>query len=114
MRKPDLESIDKCIPEIDAHRGVPPILAGGGRLIKTHEQYRKEYTKAVFLVRDPRDVVLSSYAAAVDVGLAPLVSKGDLDSFLLSFLKGKALQTGFLAGTHAVLVGVTTCERTVI
>jgi len=87
-------NIDKCIPEIDAHRGVPPILAGGGRLIKTHEQYRKDYTRAVFLVRDLRDVVLSNYARAVGVGLAPLVSNGDLDSFLLSFLKGTALQQG--------------------
>jgi hypothetical protein len=87
-------NIDKCIPEIDAHRGVPPILPGGGRLIKTHEQYRKDYTRAVFLVRDLRDVLLSNYARAVGVGLAPLVSNGDLDSFLLSFLKGTALQQG--------------------
>jgi hypothetical protein len=86
--------IDKCIPEIEAHRGIPPILPGGGRLIKTHEKYRKDYTKAVFLVRDVRDVVLSSYARAVDEGLAPLVSRGDFDSFLLSFLEGRALQMG--------------------
>jgi|SRR5271165_5665501 len=86
--------IDTCIPEIDAHRGVPPLLPGGGRLIKTHEQYRKDYTKAVFLVRDVRDVFLSSYARATEVGLTPLVSKGDIDSFLLSFLEGKALQQG--------------------
>jgi hypothetical protein len=86
--------IDKCIPEIESHRGVPPILPGGGRLIKTHEKYRKDYKKAVFLVRDPRDVVLSSYARAVELGLAPLVSNGDLDSFLLSFLEGRALQMG--------------------
>jgi hypothetical protein len=86
--------IDKCIPEIDAHRGVPPILPGGGRLIKTHEQYRREYTKAVFLVRDVRDVLVSCYVRAVEAGLAPLVSKGDFDSFLLSFIKGRALQQG--------------------
>jgi hypothetical protein len=88
------QRIDQCIPEIDAHRGVPPILPRGGRLIKTHEQYRKEYTRAIFLVRDPRDVLLSAYARAVVDGLAPIVSKGDLDSFLLSCLKGKAIQQG--------------------
>jgi len=86
--------IDKCIPEIDAHRGVPPLLPGGGRLIKTHEQYRKEYTRAVFLVRDVRDVFVSCYVRAVEAGLAELVSKGDMDSFLMSFLKGTALQQG--------------------
>lgn len=86
--------IDTCIPEIDSHRGVPPILPGGGRLIKTHEKYRKEYTRAVFLVRDVRDVVLSSYARSVDEDLASLVSNGDFDGFLLSFLEGTALQMG--------------------
>ena len=82
--------IDQCIPEIYTHRGIRPILPGGGRLIKTHEKYRADYTKAVFLVRDLRDVVLSCYAT----GLAPIVSKGDFDSFLLSFLQGRALQMG--------------------
>jgi hypothetical protein len=86
--------IDKCIPEIHQHRGVPAILPGGGRLIKTHEQYRKEYTRSVLLVRDVRDVILSSHARSVELGLAPLVSKGDLDSFMLAMLKGSALQMG--------------------
>ena len=86
--------IDKCIPEIHQHRGVPPILPAGGRLIKTHEQYRKEYTRSVLLVRDVRDVILSSHARAVELGLAPLVSNGDFDSFMLSMLEGRALQMG--------------------
>jgi hypothetical protein len=86
--------IDKCIPEIHQHRGVPPILPEGGRLIKTHEQYRKEYTRSVLLVRDIRDVLLSSHARSVELGLAPLVSKGDFDSFMMAMLKGTALQMG--------------------
>jgi hypothetical protein len=86
--------IDKYIPEIDWHREVPPFLPAGGRLIKTHEQYRKEYTKAVFLVRDVRDVLVSCYVRAVEAGLAPLVSKGDFDSFLLSFVEGRVVQQG--------------------
>jgi hypothetical protein len=91
---PGFHSIQRTIPEIDEHRGVPPILPGGGRLIKTHEQYRKDYTRAVFLVRDVRDVLLSNFARATQFGLAQLVSKGDLGSFLESFFKGKALQQG--------------------
>jgi len=91
---PGFQRIDQCIPEIQSHRGVPPLLPGGGRLIKTHEQYRKDYTKAVFLVRDLRDVLVSCYVRSVEAGLAQLVSKGDSDSFLLSFLKGRALQQG--------------------
>jgi hypothetical protein len=92
---PGFQNIEKRLPEINiAHRRVPAILPGGGRLIKTHEKYRKEYKKAVYLVRDVRDVFLSCYARCVEFGLVPFVSKGDFDSFLLSFLKGKALQMG--------------------
>jgi len=91
---PGFKRIDQGIPEIQLHRGVPPLLPGGGRLIKTHEQYRREYTKAVFLVRDIRDVLVSCYVRSVEAGLAQLVSKGDFDSFLLSFLRGRALQQG--------------------
>ena len=69
-------NIEQRIPEIYTHRGVPPILPGGARLIKTHEKYRKDYTKAVFLVRDLRDVVLSCYARSLDEGLASVISKG--------------------------------------
>jgi hypothetical protein len=88
------QNIETCIPEIETHRGISPILPGGGRLIKTHEKYRNDYTKAVLLIRDPRDVLLSNYARAVECGLAPLVSKGDFDSFLLSSLEGRAIQMG--------------------
>jgi hypothetical protein len=86
--------IEDRLPEIHTHRGVGPILPGGGRLIKTHEPYRNDYKKAVLLVRDIRDVFLSAYAGCTANGLLPLVSKGDLDSFLLSFLEGRALTMG--------------------
>jgi hypothetical protein len=38
------------------------LLPGGGRLISTHEDYQKEYRKAIYVTRDPRDIVLSEYA----------------------------------------------------
>jgi len=89
------QGLEKWLPEVSAHRGVPPILPGGGRLIKTHEKYRKDYGRAVFLVRDVRDVLLYIYVGSVQLGTTSLVSGGDdLDSFLLSFLQGKALQVG--------------------
>jgi hypothetical protein len=91
---PGFRKLEHRLPEIQWHRGAPSILPQGGRLIKTHEKYRKEYTRAAFLVRDPRDVFLSGYARAVEEGLAPLVSNGDLDSFLVSFFQGRAFQMG--------------------
>jgi Sulfotransferase domain len=86
--------IEDRLPEIHTHRGIPPILPGGGRLIKTHEPYRSDYKKAVLLIRDVRDVFLSTYAGCISNGLAPLVSKGDIDSFLMSFVEGRALNMG--------------------
>lgn len=92
--EPGFQNIEKRLPEIETHRGVPPILPGGGRLIKTHEKYRKEYKKAVYLIRDFRDVALSNYVRSVESGLAPFVSNGDFDSFLSSLLEGRALAMG--------------------
>ena len=54
----------------------------GGRLIKTHEVYHPEYRKAVYLVRDPRDVALSEYAYQTALGLV----EQPLDSYLRTFL----------------------------
>ena len=92
--EPGFRKIEDRLPEIQWQRGAPPILPTGGRLIKTHEQYRKDYTRAVLLVRDARDVFLSSWAAALEFGLHELVSKGDFDSFMQEFVNGKALQMG--------------------
>lgn len=91
---PGFQNIEKRLPEIEMHRGVPPILPGGGRLIKTHEKYRRDYKRAVYLVRDLRDVALSNYVRSVESGLARFVSNGDFDSFLLSLLEGRALAIG--------------------
>jgi hypothetical protein len=86
--------IEDRLPEIQWQRGKTGIFPNGGRFIKTHEQYRTDYKRAVFLVRDMRDVLLSCYARGLQDGIVDLVSKGDFDSFLMSFLKGKALQMG--------------------
>jgi hypothetical protein len=63
----------------------PPVLPGGRRLIPTHEPYRREYRKAVYLVRDARDVVLSEYAYETALGLFV----GDLDRFIKAFVRGR-------------------------
>jgi hypothetical protein len=62
-------------------RGIPT-LPGEGRVLGSHEQYRREYKKAVFLVRDGRDVALSEYAFV----RAQNFFHGDFDEFLLRFL----------------------------
>jgi hypothetical protein len=92
--EPGFRKIEDRLPEIQWQRGKAGILPNGGRFIKTHEQYRTDYKRAVFLVRDMRDVLLSCYARGLQDGIVPLVCDGDLDSFINSFLKGHALQMG--------------------
>lgn len=62
-----------------------PVFPNGGRMIPTHEPYRSKYHKAIYLVRDARDVILSEYAFEKALGLFT----GDLDAFIRAFLKGK-------------------------
>jgi hypothetical protein len=91
---PGFRKIEDRLPEIRWHRGSQPILPDGRRLIKTHENYRNDYKRAVLLVRDVRDVFFSVYAGYDALGLAPIVSNGDMDSFMVSFLEGRAVHTG--------------------
>ena len=75
--------VNTSIPNVGDHRKAPRLLPGGGRLIKTHEPYRNSYEKALYLVRDPRDVVLSEFAYHQALG----VVGDEFDRYLLSFLR---------------------------
>lgn len=86
--------IEHRLPEIHRHRAGLPILEGGGRLIKTHENYRNDYKRAVLLVRDPRDVFFSVYAGYQTFGLHTILSKGDQDSFLKAFFTTNVIHSG--------------------
>lgn len=77
--------VNALIPDVGDHRKAKPILPSGGNLIKTHEPYRREYKKAVYLVRDVRDVLLSEHAFQQALGLVG----GGLDSYIPSFFQGK-------------------------
>jgi hypothetical protein len=81
----DFDNVDNFIPELKWHRGAVPILEGHGRLIKTHERWRKEYRKAIYIIRDVRDVALSQYARSAQLGIVD----PDIDKFLLAFLQGR-------------------------
>lgn len=86
--------IEHRLPEIHGHSKGLPFLAGGGRLIKTHENYRSDYKRAVLLVRDPRDVFFSVYAGYKTFGLDTILTKGDQDSFLEKFFTTNIIQSG--------------------
>jgi len=90
----DFDNVDDVIPELKWHRHGAPLFADGGRLIKTHEPWRKEYRKAIYIVRDVRDVALSHHARGTQLGIID----PDMDAFLLEFVKGTSHTYGSWSG----------------
>jgi hypothetical protein len=76
------KATNQQMPGIGLHSKALRLLPGGGRLIATHEYYRKDYHRAIYMVRDARDVLLSEYAflKALDF------YHHDLDEFVPYFL----------------------------
>ena len=79
------DSVNQMIPDVGRHGGCLPLLANGGRLIKTHEAYRNQYQKAVYVVRDVRDVVISEF----EYENANERISEDFDEFVMLSLKGR-------------------------
>jgi hypothetical protein len=75
---------------VGQHKNALKLLPGGGRLLASHEHYRKDYRRMIYVVRDGRDVLLSEYAflKALDF------YKDDLDSFIRYFLFTKVSAYG--------------------
>jgi hypothetical protein len=79
------DNINQVIPEMGIHSRAKVELPNGGRLIKTHEPYRKDYRRAIYLVRDFRDVVLSQYARERELGLY----QTDFNEYVAAYLDGR-------------------------
>ena len=70
------------MPIVGFHYGAREIVQGRGRLIKTHESYRRGYKRAIWIVRDPRDVLVSEYRLA----LRSQYFSGTLDKYTQDFV----------------------------
>jgi hypothetical protein len=77
-------AVDEGLPYVGSHGKAAPLLPNGGRILKTHEAFRPEYHKAVYLIRDPRDVALSEHKFEQALGAMDC----DLTEFLRGFLDG--------------------------
>jgi hypothetical protein len=78
------EIVYRAIPYISRHRSARVLLPNSGRLIKTHEVHHRGGIKAIYLVRDVRDVAVSEYRAAARAGRRDV----SFDRFLSGFLTG--------------------------
>ena len=87
------DTIQRISPEVGLQINAYPILPGGGRLIKTHEPYCRVYRRAIYLVRDVRDVILSGFARDAATGsIDP--KRRNLDDWVLAFMQGKVERWG--------------------
>ena len=85
----DFASVNRNIPHVGSHANAFQ-LPGGARLIKTHEMFRREYQQAIYLARDPRDVLISEYNYLLGRGFGI----SSLESFAADFVKGKVNGNG--------------------
>lgn len=68
-RVPTFYAINDSVPDIHTSRNVPPPLPfPGHRFIKSHAPYNPLYSKVIYLVRDPRDVMASYHAFTTKLG----------------------------------------------
>lgn len=56
-----LAAVVRAAPLVGLHADSVALLPAGGRLIKTHELFLPAYRRAIHLVRDPRDIVVSYF-----------------------------------------------------
>jgi hypothetical protein len=89
----DIRKVTRLAPGLWNLRNPPPLLPSGGRIIKTHEQHSPVYRRAVHLVRDPRDVVISYFGLTQSDGVMkiPTGMSDDeaLDRFVDAFMRGR-------------------------
>lgn len=78
--------VTQAIPYMGWQANALPLLENNGRLIQTHELRRPLDLRALYLVRDPRDVALSYYRWQLRYG----VFSGTFEDFLPHFLRGTA------------------------
>lgn len=81
----NFDNVNSAFRGLTDHRHGWPLLPGGGRFIGSHEPYRAEYHKAVYLVRDVRDVALSEFAFEKNLG----IRRAGFDEYLNDMLLGQ-------------------------
>jgi Sulfotransferase domain len=89
---PEYAKVRKAIPLVNYHKTARPLLASGGRIIKTHEPFHRAYAgkRAIYMVRDSRDVAVSEHRYRTRNG----AYLGDMDSFCEDFARGRVQRFG--------------------
>ncbi|MEA2508105.1 MAG: hypothetical protein QOG21_187 [Actinomycetota bacterium] len=87
----EFKAIRGIVPYVGRHRHALSILPGGGKLMYSHDLLSKDVTdRAIYVVRDARDVALSEFNWQKRIG----VYEGELDPFLRDFVSGRGSPFG--------------------
>jgi hypothetical protein len=87
----EFEKVKFSLPPLRLRSRAPSVLSDGGRLFRTHEQYHFVYKKAIYFVRDPRDVAVSNYEFE---RLNEHLRGKSLDDFMHMYVRGKVNSFG--------------------
>ena len=86
----EFDDVNRHIPDVGGQRNAMALLPNQGRLIKTQQAFRPDYRRAIYIVRDARDVALSEYAYQKAQGWIAC----SLDDYLKMFVNGNASPYG--------------------
>jgi hypothetical protein len=83
----DWSNIERLVPDIYYNRDPQLRALPRPRYFKSHEAYRPDYRRVVFIVRDPRDVAVSYYHFVRKAKMLP--ADATMDDFMHKFLEGR-------------------------
>jgi len=84
-KTPTFDTIGEIIPEVENHQSKGFYFRENVRVVKTHERWVPRYKRAVYLIRDGRDVCISFYHYQKSLGLF----HGSFSAFLRRFLNNQ-------------------------
>jgi hypothetical protein len=87
-----LVTADRIIPNVDGQSKKYFNQMAGPRVIKSHYPFHQSYKRVVYVVRDPRDVIVSQYHFQLKRGVLP--QSFPIESFLPGFLAGEVSPYG--------------------
>jgi Sulfotransferase domain len=86
-KNPDFANINDLIPDPEAMAKRDLERASRPRILKSHQYFDPRYPKVIYVVRDPRDVVLSEYY--FDIKRRQIDEDYPLEKFVSRFVRGE-------------------------
>lgn len=86
-KNPDFSNINDLVPDLEVMSKRDLERAPRPRIIKSHQYFDPRYPKILYIVRDPRDVVLSEYH--FDIKRRAIAEDYPLQQFVSRFVRGE-------------------------